>query len=395
MAIELKKEDFINRISNSTKKIIGIGALAFVLTGCGSMSQNNIDNQINYDQPLVYEFNLKEHSPFTQEEIKNSNFAKMVSEAPSFNEDNYKDIILNRKSGIFKHPIDPKQVVTIIFEDNEESKNNILETLKKYNLNESILKKVNENQKHKNKSYHQEYFKENKEKDLNEVYMFDHAFDVLNEIDKAYLSKEEQNEKVTLKAYGAIMHEIAHTFPSQQMSELTDSELDRLYYSNPDKIRFQIRREISADAFCFVKQIQLLKDPEKISVFMTDLYQWKRKFLGVDTHQSYPAMKMIYDISKNDLNYLLKMNDKDIDIFSDVIARESLLVNFADAYNKPTIEKGYEVFDEILEKYKEASQETLTNVSTELNKRINSLENSNSKELIKQFELINNIVLGL
>lgn len=348
------EDDFKDKIIGASKKIIGVGALAFALSGC----QTTMDYQPPLDETNKAEFQVN----------KENKMSIAASKVPKVDSSNYQDILEKKLSGVYQHPVYKDQIVTYQFPDDPDSENKIKSQLSKLGLSPSAFDDENRlyrlvTVKDATTSRHVQNLFGEEEEDINlcKIFTKNIEIDALNEEYQEYLEKEGLEENYTeeelaefkkkelYEGYNLLMHEAAHSLKHQQMKPI-DFIKPSVY----------IMLENSSEAFATVKTIQLMnelgEDNEYINNYLQERVESANSVTenvsGLRTnnpHQQVPTSKLLKHLGETNMEYLLNLSDKKLDKFSEVIAKEASNYNFSELYKdnaikkiEPKIQKFYE-----------------------------------------------------
>ena len=338
MARIVYQDDFKDRIINSTKKIIGIGALAFLMSGC----QTTMD----YQQADVEMTNQHQHQLSIMENA--------ASQLPKVNNSNFEDIIENNKSGVYQHPVYSDQIVTYQFEKDTNSEIKIKNQLTKLGLSPEAYDKENNlyewitTDSDKTSRHIQNPFG-NKDEDINlcKIFPDNVGDDALNEdyqeelrrngFDESFSPEQLSDMKKmdNYRKFHLLMHEAGHSLKHQQMKIYDYVTFNKEMY---------IMLENSAETFANIKTIQLMNERGESPEFMNKYMEGKINSANVvtnnrfgfqtgDVHQYVPTTNIVADLVKTDLDYILNLTDQQIDMFSEVLSKESVSFDYASIYN--------------------------------------------------------------
>ena len=320
MAIELKKEDFINRISNTTKKIIGIGALAFVLTGCNA--------------------SLQTKSPIQ---------AAAIQELPEISKENNKKMFDNSESGVYKHPIYKDRIMTYEFLNDESANEKIKKELKKIGLDDGSLEFVQLLSSLSIKSndivashYIQNLFKSS-EDDLNYVFINPENTEdyniFINEKSLSYKmmtdEEKEYNDKMLDYArYDILMHETAHSLDGQKLKGI-----NIIKFLTNDKLK--VKGENSAEIFSTlaVSKEMFIADEDNLTL-LKYLDDKKSKFNALmnsnkkDNHNAYTSVLVTSALIETNKEYVKSLSMEEMGEIATALSEISVDYNFSNEYNE-------------------------------------------------------------
>lgn len=348
------EDDFKDKIIGASKKIIGVGALAFALAGC----QTTMDYQPPLDETNKAEFQLN----------KEDKMSIAASKVPKVDSSNYQEILENKLSGVYQHPVYKDQIVTYQFPDDPESADKIKSQLAELGLSPSAFD--DENRLYRlvtvedaTTSRHVQNLFGDDDDDINlcKIFTKNIEIDALNEEYQEYLEKEGMGEDYTeeelaelkkkelYEGYNLLMHEAAHSLKHQQMKPID--------FINPS---VYIMLENSSEAFATVKTIQLMNELGEDSEYINNYLQERvtssnsvtENLLDLranDPHQQVPTSNLLKHLGEKNMEYLLNLSDEQLDKFSEVVAKEAANYNFSELYKdtvtkkiEPKLQKFYE-----------------------------------------------------
>tara|TARA_Y100001960_G_scaffold171122_1_gene179446 strand:- start:20224 stop:21678 length:1455 start_codon:yes stop_codon:yes gene_type:complete len=374
MAKIVKEEEFKNKIVNATKKIVGVGALAFLMTGC----QSTMDY-------TPQDMNLTNKSKI--ENIDLNPIAKVAPTLEKINGDNYEEIVSNNKSGVYQHPVYKDQVITYEFNDDIDSDLKIKKQLEElgispeaYDIENGLYELVTSDSNTQSRHVQNPFGDESIDINLSKI--FNNNYTEIDDLSDEERPEYEKNQKYD--DYHLLMHEAGHSLKHQQMKTYDFLSFDKNVY---------VMLENSAESFAIMKTVQLLHEKGETHESINKFTEYKLKSgigitenvfdRGFDVHQYVPSLNIISDLVKTDLDYILDLTDEQIDGVSEVIAKEAVNFDYAKIYNSEFNEELEEDSMKILKKLKQNSKKTIDHLSEQID---NQLEDPKTKRKYEKNE---------
>lgn len=383
MAKIIKEEDYKNKIINATKKIVGVGALAFLMTGCQST--------MDYTQQ---DMTLTNNSKI--ENIDLNPIAKAAPKLKKINGDNYEDIVSNNKSGVYQHPVYKDQVITYEFQDDTDSDLKIKKQLESfgispeaYDIENGLYQLVTSDSSTQSRHIQNPFG--NESIDINLSKIFNNSYTELDDLSDEERPEYEKNQNYN--SYYVLMHEAGHSLKHQQMKAYDFLSFDKNVY---------VMLENSAESFAIIKTVKLMHEKGEDQETINKFTEYKIKSgmevtqnvfnRGFDVHQYVPSLNIISDLVKTDLDYILNLTDEQIDGVSEVIAKEAVRFDYSKIYNSEIRHEMEEDSLKILNNLKQKPKEAIEHLAEQVD---NQLDNPKIKRKYDKHEDLKKIKIIL